>query len=129
MGTSWQTKLDLPKECEYIIAKSLAGENVIVILGALVLLSYASGDAYILDIEDKYACELCADGRKRRYPLFDAGTTWAFKWPWRYSLAKGRVYFERIDGGDSSGLPSMIARGIERAVTQHNRKAGTNYHL
>lgn len=128
MQTARETNLDLPKECDYVVSKALAGENTIVILGCLVFLAYASGDAFALDIEDKYACQLCVDGEKQRYPLFDTGTKWAFKWPWRYSLAKGHIYFERIDD-DSSGLPWMKAGAIEREVTRYNRKAGTNYHL
>jgi hypothetical protein len=129
MQTTRETNLDLPKECDYVVSKALAGEDTIVIMGCLVFLAYASGDAFALDIEDKYACQLCVDGEKERYPLFDTGTKWAFKWPWRYSLAKGHIYFERIDGDDSSGLPWMKAGAIEREVTRYNRKAGTNYHL
>ena len=129
MQTTRETNLDLPKECDYIVAKALAGENTIVIMGPLVFLAYESGDAFALDIEDKYACQLCADGEKHRYPLFDTGTKWAFKWPWTYSLAKGHIYFERIGNQDSSDLPWLKAGAIEREVTRHNRKAGKNFHL
>ena len=62
-------------------------------MGPLIFLAFASGDAFALDIEDKYGCQLCVDGEKLHYPLFDTGTKWAFRWPWRYSLAKGHIYF------------------------------------
>ena len=129
MLTTRKNNLDLPKECDYIVAKALAGENTIVIMGPLIFLAYASGDAFTLDMEDRYACQLCVDRERLQYPLFDTGTTWAFKWPWRYSLVRGNIYFERIDSEDSSGLPSMKAGAIEREVTRYNRKAGMNYHL
>ena len=129
MQNSWETVLDLPKECEYVVSTALAGQNTIVMMGCLVFLAYASGDAFALDIEDKCACQLCADGDRQHYPLFDTGAKWAFKWPWRYCLAEGRVYFERIGSGDASGLPWMKAGAIEREVARYNRKAGTNYHL
>ncbi|MDP3000957.1 MAG: hypothetical protein Q8N47_25975 [Bryobacterales bacterium] len=129
MQTSRETNLDLPKECDYIAAKALAGENAIIIFGCLIFLAYASRDAFALDIDDKYACPLCVDGEKQRYPLFDSGTKWTFKWPWRYSVARGHIYFESIGGEDSSGLPRIKAGSIEREVTRYNRKAGTNYHL
>lgn len=129
MQSSRETTLDLPKECDYIVSKALAGENTIVILGCLIFLAYSTGDAFALDIDDKYACPLVVDGEKQRYPLFDSGTKWAFKWPWRYSVARGRIYFESIDGEDSSGLPWMKAGAIDREVTRYNRRAGTNYHL
>jgi len=129
MQTDRTTNLDLPKECDYIVAKARAGENTTVMMGPLIFLAFASRDAFALDVEDKYACPLCVDGEKLHYPLFDTGTKWAFRWPWKYSLAKGRIYFEVTDSGDSSGLPWMKAGAIEREITRYNRKAGTNYHL
>ena len=129
MQSDRETNLDLPKECEYIVSKALAGENTIVMMGCLIFLAYESGDAFALDIEDKYACPLSIDGEKQRYPLFDTGTKWAFMWPWRYSVARGNIYFEDIGGEDSGALPSVKAGAIEREVRRYNRKAGTNYHL
>jgi hypothetical protein len=76
MKTTRETNLDLPKECDYIVAKAVAGENAIVMMGPLMFLAYAKGDAFVLDIEDKFACQLCDDGKKQRYPLFDSGTQW-----------------------------------------------------
>ena len=110
MKESRETNLDLPKECDYIVSKAQAGENAMVLIGALVFLAYTTGDAFVLDIEDKFACPLCDEGEKLRYPLFDTGTTWVFVWPWRFSVAQGRIYFERLDGEDSSGLPWMIGQ-------------------
>ena len=129
MQFSRETNLDLPKECDHIVSKALAGENAIIIMGCLIFLACANRDAFALDIDDKYACPLSVDGEKQRYPLFDSGTKWAFKWPWRYSVARGRIYFESIDGEDSSGLPWMEAGAIKRALTRYNRRAGTNYRL
>jgi hypothetical protein len=129
MKDARKTSLDLPKECDYIVSKALAGENTIVMMGCLMFLAYAGGDAFVLDIEDKYACPLCLDGQKEPYRLLDTGTTWAFDWPWSYYLARGRVYFKWSDGEDSSGLPSMNSGAIEREVKRYNRTAGTNFHL
>ena len=129
MQFSRETHLDLPKECDNVVARAQAGESAIFIMGCLVFLANASRDAFALDIDDKYACPLSVDGKKQRYPLFDSGTKWAFKWPWKYSVTRGRIYFESIDGEDSSGLPWMKAGAIERAVTRYNDRAGTNYHL
>ena len=44
-------------------------------------------------------------------------------------MTKGRIYFENIDGEDSSGLPWMKGGAIEQELTRYNRRAGTNYHL
>ena len=40
MQTTRETNLDLPKECEYVVGKALAGENTIVIMGCLMFLAY-----------------------------------------------------------------------------------------
>jgi hypothetical protein len=124
-----ETHLDLPKECDNVVSRALAGENAIFIMGCLIFLALANGDAFALDIDDKYGCPLCVDGEKQRYPLFDTGPKWCFKWPWRYSVVRGLIYFENRSGEDSSGLPWMEAGAIKRALTRYNRKAGTNYHL
>jgi hypothetical protein len=129
MKETLETSLNLPKECDYIVSKALKAENAIVIMGCLVFLAFENADAFALDIDDKFACPLCLDGQKQPYPLFETETKWAFKWPWSYFAARGRIYFARIDDSDSSGLPSMKASAIEREVTRYNRKAGTNYHL
>jgi hypothetical protein len=123
------TTLDLLKECDYIVSKALAGQNTIVVIGCLVFTAHEDGDAFAFDVEDKFACPLCEEGEKVRYPLFETATKWAFKWPWRYYVERGRIYFERIDGEDSSGLPWMKAGAIERHIAKYNRRAGTNYHL
>ncbi|MGO9255697.1 MAG: hypothetical protein ACLQU1_05275 [Bryobacteraceae bacterium] len=45
--TTRETNLDLPKECDYIVAKALAGENTIVIKGPPVFLAYAGGALWL----------------------------------------------------------------------------------
>ena len=129
MLTTRERNLDLPKECDSIIARAQEGLNAIVIMGPLLFLASSDGDAYVLDIEDKFACELCIEGKKQAYPLIDAGTRWLFNWPWRYSHLKGHISFERTDGGDSSRLPRLVGGTLGRKIAQYNRKAGTNYHL
>ena len=94
----------------------------------LIFRTFSSGDAVVLEIDDKYACPLCADWEKQRYPVFDSGTKWTFQWPWTYSVVDGYIYFAS-GGEDSSELPWLLAGAIEREVTRYNRKAGTNYHL
>ena len=123
------TTLDLLKECDYIVSRALAGKNAIIMIACLVFTAYEGGDAFALDLDDKFACPLCEEGEKLRYPLFETDTKWVLKWPWYYYVARGHIYFERIDGEDSSGLPWMKAGAIEREIAKYNRRTGTNYHL
>ena len=124
-----QTNLDLLKECDTAVSRALAGQNAIVVIGCLVFTAHENGVAFALDVEDKFACPLCEEGKKLRYPLFETDTKWVLKWPWHYHVARGHIYFERTDGGDSSGLPWMEADEIARQIAKYNSRAGTNYQL
>ena len=124
----WRNTLDLPKECDHIVDRAMAGENVIVTMGCLMFLSLSTGNAFALDLNDKFACPLCLEREKQPYCLWDAGTRWYFKWPWRYSLARGRLNFERTDGGGAVDLQLAVG-SIERQLKAANQRAGTNYHL
>jgi hypothetical protein len=76
---NWKTSLDLPYECDHIVDRALAGENAMVLMGCLMFLALSSGDAFALDLDDRFACALCLRGEKQPYPLLDNGDQWAFK--------------------------------------------------
>jgi hypothetical protein len=40
MQSAREANLDLPKECDYVVSKAMAGENTIVIMGCLMFLAY-----------------------------------------------------------------------------------------
>ncbi len=124
-----EAKLDLPKECDHIVGRALAGEDAIVQMGCLMFVAFSSGDAFALDLDHKVACPLCLEREKQPYGLMQTGTTWAFQFPWRYSVSWGSIHVAWIDEEDSSGLPRLPAGTIKRRVTDYSRKAGTNYHL
>ena len=103
MSETRETHLDLPRECRHIVDRALAGENGLVQMGCLLFLAYSSGDGFALDLDDKFACPLCLDGKKQPYLLTDRENQWAFQWPWRYYVARGRIHFEPTDGGEPQG--------------------------
>jgi hypothetical protein len=125
---NWKNSLDLPYECDHIVDRALARENAMVLMGCLMFLALSSGDAFALDLDDRLACALCLKGEKQPYPLLDNGDQWAFKWPWSYSVSRGRIHFERTDGGGPVDL-RVAAGTIERQLKMCNQRAGTNYHL
>jgi hypothetical protein len=125
---SWKTTLDLPKECDDIVERALAGQNAMLLMGSLMFLALSNGDAFALDLEDRFACPLCLEGEKQPYPLIDAGAQWVFKWPWSYYVARGRIHFETTDEGAPVAL-QLGAGTIERQLKAANQRAGTNYHL
>src|ERR1035437_4574056 len=123
-----ETKLDLPKECDHIVGRALAGEDAIVQMGSLMFIAFSSGDAFALDLDHKVACPLCLEGEQQPYPLVDTGSQWAFQWPWSYHVARGRIHFETTDEGGPVAM-QLVVGTIERKVNDYNRKAGTNSHL
>jgi hypothetical protein len=70
---NWKNSLDLPYECDHIVDRALAGENAMVLMGCLMFLALSSGDAFALDLDDRFACALCLKGEKQPYPLLDNG--------------------------------------------------------
>ena len=128
MSETRETHLDLPRECDHIVDHALAGENALVQMGCLVFVANAGGDAFALDLDDKFACPLCLEGEKQPYPLTDTGNQWAFHWPWSYYVARGRIHFETTDEGDPVAM-QLAAGTIERKVNDYNRKARTNFRL
>jgi hypothetical protein len=128
MSEKRETHLDLPKECDYIVDRALAGDNALVQMGCLVFVANSGGDAFAVDLDDNFACPLCLKGEKQTYPLVDTGAQWAFQWPWRYYVARGRIHFETTAEGEPVWM-QLAAGTIERKVNDYNRKAGTNYQL
>jgi hypothetical protein len=125
---SQETQLNLPKEISYIISRARAGKHTIVVFGCLVFLSYENGDAYVLDVEDKYACPLCLEGETQPDRISSVGEQWAVQWPWRYFLAEGHICFDLIDA-DAGDLPWLEAELIEEQIRRYNRKSGTKWRL
>jgi hypothetical protein len=128
MSDTRVTHLDLPRECNHIVDRALAGDNALVQMGCLLFLAFSNGDAFALDLDDNFACPLCLEGEKQPYPLVDTGSQWAFQWPWSYHVAQGRIHFETTDEGGPVAM-QLVVGTIERKVNDYNRKAGTNYHL
>ena len=128
MSETRETHLDLPRECNHIVDRALSGDNALVQMGCLLFLAFSGGDAFALDLEDKFACPLCLEGEKQPYRLLVTGNKWAFHWPWRYYVTRGRIHFETTDGGDPVAM-QLAAGTIDRKVKDYNRKAGTNYRL
>ena len=136
-GTAWPhkrmdvrplTHLDIPAERDYIVARALEGTHTMVQLGCLLLVAHERGDAFALDLEDKFACPLCLNGKKQPFPLTEAETQWRFQWPWRYRESRGRLVFERTGNGEAVAI-RLAAGEFHRRIEAYNRKAGTSYRL
>ena len=128
MGT-WEDKLDLPGECEHIVRQAQSGKETIVNFGCLVLIALADGDAFIFDVEDKFACVLCRRGEPTEFPVQDRGEQWAFEWPYNYTQRRGKVCLVSKADDRLVQMTGIRATELERAMKRYNQRAGTNYHF
>ena len=127
---TWETdRLDLPGECEYIVHQAQSGKSTIVNFGCLVLIALAHGDAFIFDVEDKFACVLCRGGERTEFFVQDGGKQWAFAWPHHYVQRRGIVCLVRREDERIVEMTDIRATEVERAMNRYNQQAGTNYHF
>jgi hypothetical protein len=126
---TWEDNLDLPGECDRIIRLAQAGKGTVVNFGCLILVALASGDAFIFDVEDKFACVLCRGGERMEFILQDRGKQWAFAWPCTYVQRRGKVCLVSKEDKHTMDLGDLSVAEVQRALKRYNQQAGTNYHF
>lgn len=127
--TTWEDKLDLPGECGRVVQLAQSGKETIVNFGSLVLMALADGDAFIFDVEDKFACVLCRRGEPTEFLVEDRGKQWAFAWPHHYVQRRGRVCLVKKEDPSIVEMTEVRATDVERAINRYNQQGGTNYHF
>jgi hypothetical protein len=73
-------------EARYIVERAQAHEACLVKLGALVFFSTKTGDAWMLDREDRLAICLARDGAELLFPSERRDTRFAIEWTGRFEL-------------------------------------------
>lgn len=126
---TWEHRLDLPGECDHIVRQAQSGKTTVVSFGCLVWVALASGDAFVFDVEDKFACILCRSGEATQFAIQDQGKQWAFPWPYDYVHRRGKVCLVSKEDEPTIELAETAARKVERAVKRYNQRAGTSYHF
>jgi hypothetical protein len=56
------TELNIQKEADYIVSRAAERDARCIVVGILVFFSTATGDAWMLDLEDRFALGLARDG-------------------------------------------------------------------
>ena len=106
------------REIDYIVAQAEAGSTRVVTLGALVLFSTETGDAWMLDAEDAYALCLARDGERRPVDVVDTGPAYQIEWPSRFAIDG-----ESFVVTDNSGRLRAIIGYPTEAIEAHCRLA------
>jgi hypothetical protein len=78
--------LEIKKEIEYILKHAKEFDVRLVSLNELLLFSTATGDAWILDTNDKLAICLMRNGDKQDYTIIDTPTQFGFEWDYKYLI-------------------------------------------
>ena len=108
-------KPNIHKEVAYIIGRALEGDARIVTLGALILFSTPSKDAWLLDVEDDYATCLAKAGITRPTRIIETETQFGIDWDQRFEVVDDRlIIVDRAQTTTMTGCPEILD-AIERA--------------
>lgn len=80
------SNLNIMKEVRYIIDRAKKNDGRVISLGALTLFSTRSGDAWLLDSEDKLALCLASDGQEQPFEISETSTTFKIGWNSNYRI-------------------------------------------
>ena len=82
-------EVSIVRETDYIVQRAEAHDSRMVRLGALLLFSTETGDAWALDPEDGLALCLAQDGVRQCYTVRDAATNFEVAWKAHYEIDGG----------------------------------------
>lgn len=111
-------QLSISREADYIIQRAQESDARIVSMGALVLFSTQSGDAWILDTEDELALCLARLGERQPFRIIETQTNFNIEWTANYRIEdEGFVVIEQSGQVRTIfGYPTReISRAIQRA--------------
>ncbi len=81
-----RNQMSITKEANYIISRAQNREGRFVILGALILFSTETGDAWMLDPEDGFALCLARDGVEQPHKLVETSDNFSIEWNADYHI-------------------------------------------
>ena len=111
----WVMNMDVPREAEYIIDRAHAHVTCIVTHCPLVYFSTATGDAWMLDPEDKFALCLARDGDRQDFHIVEKGDTYAIEWNSDYDI-KGNTFVVMERAGRIRSILGYPIKEIEKAI-------------
>jgi hypothetical protein len=104
-------------EAAYIIRRAQSCDARVVSLGSLIFFSTATGDAWMLDADDKLAVCLARDGKAQPYRIIETKDESGIEWQATYQI-EGDLFIVTERSGRTRVIMGYPAREILRACRQ-----------
>ena len=117
------TEVSILREVAYIIERAVRQDARVVVIGELVLFSTASGDAWLLDIDDRTATCLARDGVSQGVRITETPTQFVIDWEGGYSI-EGDIFCIQHRSGKMSAITGYPLTEIQQAIAHHAQLAG-----
>jgi hypothetical protein len=107
-------QISIRGEAEYIIKCAQNYDSRVVSLGPLVFFSTETGDAWILDPEDRLALCLSRDGEKQDFTINESPTNFSIEWKANYRIEEDKfiVYSQSGEVRTIIGYPTKAILNI-----------------
>ena len=116
-------QLSLGAEVESIIERAQAGEVSVVTLGRLALFSAASGDAWLLDLDDHLGLPLANGGEDLPVHIEETDESFAIEWTHTYQI-QGDTIVVMDDSGRGRAIIGYPVRAIRHADKRTRKLVG-----
>ncbi len=115
-----RTKPDIRREVAHIIASAQSNVARVVGLGPLILFSSDTGDAWLLDWQDKSALCLARGGVQQQFGITDTEHQFAIEWTSDYKITGDLMTFRDTSGRAVSihGYPTDAILQTARRLAQ-----------
>ena len=113
-------EVSIRREVDYIVRRAAERDGRVVSLGPVVLFSTQTGDAWLLDPEDRLALCLARDGEPQPVNIMDTEGTFAIEWDRTYSMVGDR--FTTVE--KQTGRVSTVLGYPTQAILAHIEQVG-----
>jgi hypothetical protein len=110
-------QINISREINYIIGRAKNSDARLVTLGALVLFSTETGDAWLLDSEEGLALCLARDGQKQSFTIVETPANFGIEWTANYRI-DGDMFIVIEQSGQVKSILGYPTREIVRAGHQ-----------
>lgn len=116
-------QVNIQGEANYVIDRAKQHDARVVTLGAVVLFSTETGDAWMLDPEDSFALCLARDGVVQPYTIIDTPTNFSIEWNADYTI-DGNVFVVAERSGRIRSIMGYPVREILQAMRRNKNLRG-----
>ncbi len=91
-------QISITQEVDDIIGSAVANQGRVVFLGSLVFFSTATGDAWMLDIEDSLALCLMMEGKRRPFVIDETPERFSIEWEGTFRIDRETMIYKDNTG-------------------------------